>query len=73
MFVDFESVASAKACETAPRVTVFVIGDSELMEITVKGQGSLTVTSNERMVLALSCCGVAFALSFKFIVLPIRK
>ena len=70
MRVDFESDARAKFRDTYGKVTVFVIGKRELKlkDITVKGQGSFTVTSNERMELALSCCGVEFALSFKFTV-----
>ena len=42
MAVDFESAASVKVCETAARVTVFVIGGSELKlkEMIVAGQGS---------------------------------
>ena len=48
MAVDFESAASANVCETAARVTVFVIGISELKlkEMFVEGQGSKTEIEN---------------------------
>ena len=52
---------------------MFVIGVSELKlkEMTVEGQGSSTLTENETVGLAISCCEVALAERVKFAVCPI--
>ena len=70
--VEIESVARAKIWDTDARVTVFVIAISvlKLKEIIVPGQGSYTVTVNDRTGAVESYKGVANVERLKFTVWP---